>query len=184
MPTTKKLIFNPATAEIELQSVAETIGIEGRVTTFATLPTASTNAGAVYLVEQDTGSILLFNKREAGLYRSNGTAWIEFNDVAAENIEINNSTLGAPQANVQSALDFLATATGAGLSWNDYATRWDVAPTLNKAITGGNVFNYTLGGTTRYRFVPSPYTSTQDIFYSNFNDSTDVLSGAIIGRDS
>jgi hypothetical protein len=67
-----------------------------------------------------------------------------------------------------------------GLTWSDYATRWDDAPTLNAAITGGTVYNYTLDGVTRYRFVPTAYDAASDAFYTAFDGTT--LSGLIVAR--
>jgi len=81
------------------------------------------------------------------------------------------------------ALIASAPAPTPALVWTDYATRWDTAPTLNKAITGGQVFNYTLNGTTRFRFVPTTYDSNLDAFYSGFNNTTDVLSGLLAKRN-
>ena len=68
----------------------------------------------------------------------------------------------------------------AALKWSDLATRWDDAPTLNAAITGGTVYNYTLDGVTRYRFVPTTYDAAADAFYSNFDGTT--LSGLVAAR--
>lgn len=67
-----------------------------------------------------------------------------------------------------------------GISWSQLATTWSTAPTLNTAITGGDVYNYTLNGVTRYRFVPTTYDATQDAFYSEFSNPT--LSGLIVTR--
>lgn len=65
-------------------------------------------------------------------------------------------------------------------TWSYYATTWSVEPNLNSSITGGDVYNYTLKGTTRYRFVPTTYDPTQDAFYSTF--SAGVLSDIIVTR--
>ena len=48
-------------------------------------------------------------------------------------------------------------------------TNWSVTPTLNTAITGGDVYDYTLDWITRYRFVPTTYNPTQDTFYWAFD---------------
>lgn len=69
---------------------------------------------------------------------------------------------------------------GGGADWTYYATTWTVEPSLNTAITGGEVYNYTLNGTTRYRFVPTTYDATQDAFYTTFSNPT--LSGLIVAR--
>ena len=55
--------------------------------------------------------------------------------------------------------------TNLPLSWTDYATRWDVAPTFVSA----SVVQYTLNGVTRYRNIPTPYTASADAFYSDIN---------------
>lgn len=68
------------------------------------------------------------------------------------------------------------------LNWADLATSWDAAPTLNKNITGGAVYNYTFNSVTRYRFVPSTYDPSQDSFYENFDNVTDTLSDLIVSR--
>lgn len=65
-------------------------------------------------------------------------------------------------------------------TWSYLATTWSLAPTLNASITGGDVYNYTLNGVTRYRFVPTTYDATQDAFYSEFSNPT--LSGLIVTR--
>jgi hypothetical protein len=57
-------------------------------------------------------------------------------------------------------------------TWDYLVTNWSVEPTLNTTITGGEVYNYTLNGTTRYRFVPTTYDPTQDAFYGSFNGAT------------
>ena len=47
--------------------------------------------------------------------------------------------------------------------------------TLNNIINitgGGDVYDYTLNGTTRYRFVPTTYNPTQDAFYGSFDGTT------------
>lgn len=66
------------------------------------------------------------------------------------------------------------------LTWSYFATTWSVEPSFNEAITGGDVYNYTLDGTTRYRFVPTVYDATQDAFYSTFSGG--VLSDIIVAR--
>jgi hypothetical protein len=58
-------------------------------------------------------------------------------------------------------------------SWGYLVANWSVIPTLNTAITGGDVYNYELNGILRYRFVPTIYTPTQDAFYTSF-DGTSV----------
>lgn len=67
-------------------------------------------------------------------------------------------------------------------NWGFLVEHWDVAPVINKNITGGAVYNYTYKGVTRYRFVPTTYDSTSDCFYASFNDVTDTLSDPIVCR--
>lgn len=68
------------------------------------------------------------------------------------------------------------------LNWTDLVATWDIAPTLIKAIAGGAVYNYTRNGVTRYRFVPDPYSSVNDSFFSGFDPNTDLLSGLLVSR--
>lgn len=78
-------------------------------------------------------------------------------------------------------MSYVAENMGAsGATWDYYATNWSVAPTLNSSITGGDVYNYTLNGVTRYRFVPTTYDANQDAFYTTFSGG--VLSGIIVTR--
>lgn len=65
-------------------------------------------------------------------------------------------------------------------NWIYLVSTWSTEPTLSASITGGDVYTYTLDGTTRYRFVPTVYNATQDAFYTTF--IAGVLSGLIIAR--
>jgi hypothetical protein len=65
-------------------------------------------------------------------------------------------------------------------TWEYYVTNWTTEPVLLESITGGDVYSYTLDGTTRYRFVPSTYDATQDAFYTSYSSPT--LSGLIVTR--
>lgn len=71
-------------------------------------------------------------------------------------------------------------APGSTTTWSYYATTWSVEPTLNTTITGGTVYDYTLDGTTRYRFVPTVYDATEDAFYTTFGGG--LLTGLIVSR--
>jgi hypothetical protein len=64
--------------------------------------------------------------------------------------------------------------------WSDYVNNWSTAPVSQGVIASGEVFAYTLNGTTRYRLVPSPYTPQNDAFYTTFTSG--VLSGLIVTR--
>ena len=70
--------------------------------------------------------------------------------------------------------------TGASIPWDYYANNWSVEPSFNATITGGDVYDYTLDGTTRYRFVPSPYDPTEDKFYLTFDGVN--LTNLVIAR--
>jgi hypothetical protein len=66
------------------------------------------------------------------------------------------------------------------LDWNYFVTKWSITPTLNTTIISGDIWEYTLSGTTRYRLVPTTYDATQDSFYSTFDGTT--LSDLITSR--
>lgn len=66
------------------------------------------------------------------------------------------------------------------ISWMYLATTWSTEPVFNTSINGGDIYNYTLDGVTRYRFVPDPYNAVQDAFYGSFEAG--VLSGKIAAR--
>lgn len=65
-------------------------------------------------------------------------------------------------------------------NWIYLVSTWSTEPTLSASITGGDVYTYTLDGTTRYRFVPTAYDPAQDAFYTTFTAGT--LSGLIVAR--
>lgn len=83
---------------------------------------------------------------------------------------------GLTEEQVQALIDASSSAT----TWGFYKDHWSVIPTNIATITGGNVWQYTLDGVTRYRFVPSPYDPTQDAFYTTFSSPT--LSGLIVSK--
>lgn len=103
-----KLKFNPLTATLELVGGKGSTIIKDRVATFADLP-AGEDPGTLFVVEQDTGSVLLFNKKEAGIYRWNGTIWEAYTDVGATSIETDDTNIGAGSTNLQNTLEFLNT---------------------------------------------------------------------------
>jgi hypothetical protein len=61
-------------------------------------------------------------------------------------------------------------------TWDYFALNWDEAPTL---ITD-NVYEYTLKGVTRYRYVPSTYDPTLDAFFANWDGEN--VSDLIVAR--
>jgi hypothetical protein len=65
-------------------------------------------------------------------------------------------------------------------SWIYYVSTWDTPPEFLETVTDGSIYRYTQNATIRYRFVPSPYVSSQDAFYSTYNSPN--LSGLIVSR--
>jgi len=65
-------------------------------------------------------------------------------------------------------------------TWSDLVNSWSSAPTVNSSISGGVVWDYQYGGSGYYRFVPEPYDSSLDQFFTGF-DGTD-LTGLIATR--
>ncbi len=81
---------------------------------------------------------------------------------------------------IEGLATFIAENSSSTATWVFYATTWSTEPTLNTSIAGGDVYDYTLDGTTRYRFVPSTYDATEDAFYSTFSGG--LLTGLIVAR--
>lgn len=75
---------------------------------------------------------------------------------------------------------FGSSSSGGAAAWDYYALNWSSTPTLHTALPSGDVWEYTLDSTTRYRLVPATYDPAQDAFYSSF-DGTD-LTGLIAAR--
>jgi hypothetical protein len=79
--------------------------IDGEVSTYAELPPASEHAGEIYIVSTTTG-IPLINRRQAGMYRSDGVAWTLLDvDLQADKVYYSGALTAA---NVADALDELA----------------------------------------------------------------------------
>ena len=53
------------------------------------------------------------------------------------------------------------------ISWGRLVVRWDTPPVFHSQPAGGKIYTYVLEGTTRYRFIPSPYVAVNDAFYSD-----------------
>jgi len=70
-------------------------GIDGNVEFFADLPNVVTFAGQIYVVEKSSG-VWLINRKNAGMYRSNGVDWVamdDFPDVFSDaNFEVFNDS--------------------------------------------------------------------------------------------
>jgi len=85
-PFTRKLDYIPSISEIE--NIARGVTSEGmqysEVRTFADLPMASENAGKIYVVKITTG-VWLVNRKQQGLYRSNGIFWDRIGKVLVAN---------------------------------------------------------------------------------------------------
>jgi len=97
--------FNPLTAQLE---IAESFpsNIRGHVDFFADLPTSAT-IGDQYIVDQDSGSVFTLNKREAGLYRWNGTIWVPSADITTLSIEADDTNIGSGSSQLQAVLDHI-----------------------------------------------------------------------------
>jgi hypothetical protein len=65
-------------------------------------------------------------------------------------------------------------------SWVTLSQTWTQAPILVTAIPGGDVYLYTYGSTSFYRFVPNPYDSMLDQFFSAFSNPN--LTGLLATR--
>lgn len=76
------------------------------VNTFAELPSAGSNNGSTYLVRQSTGSYVL-NRREAGLYFSNGSVWRRLGDIPAffnsDNFQVYDGSDNTKSVNFQTS---------------------------------------------------------------------------------
>jgi hypothetical protein len=158
------------------------------VATYADLPDPTLNTGPTFLVKQTTG-ILFVNRKLAGLYRSDGTAWIYLGDVSTyvdlgteqtvtglkhfENIRVPAASDPLSPVNKEQVEQML-------MSFEYLLINWSVAPSLTAEITNGSVYQYILNSVTRYRFVPTTYDPTQDAFYANFDGTT--LTNLIIRR--
>lgn len=100
------------------------VGWSGEVSTYADLPPAAENTGKVYMVLVTTG-LWLINRKSAGFYHSNGSAWAYIGDypVSAAQVSADSAgsaaavadaadvALAAAIADVNTELDTLATAT-------------------------------------------------------------------------
>jgi hypothetical protein len=84
-----------------------------------------------------------------------------------------------PSSHTHVAAD-ITDLVGGTPTWEYYAANWSTPPSQVASISGGTVWEYTLDGTTRYRFVPDPYDPTDDAFYATFVDPT--LGGLVVSR--
>jgi hypothetical protein len=94
-------------------------------------------------------------------------------------VEAGSSRMARVAMGISTVSSGAATTASTNL-WVYYATTWSTPPSFVGTITGGDVYAYTLDGTTHYRLVPSPYNAGYDAFYSGFSSPT--LSGLIVTR--
>jgi len=60
------------------------------------------------------------------------------------------------------------------LTWGFLVVNWDNPPIFVAAITGYDVYLYTLNGVDRYRSIPDPYINNLDAFWEDF-DGTNLI---------
>jgi len=152
------------------------------------LPDANTYVGRTFEVVENTGSWYLFNRKQSGLYRSNGTDWLLRNNI--DSLLFDNEFVIRDDSDNTKGLGFTLDNLSTGnirkatwqdkdgtvayledviLTWNYLTLNWTSKPVLNTTIASGSVYDYELDGITRYRLVPTQYDATQDAFYSNFD---------------
>lgn len=157
------------------------------VSNYSALPNPTTVPGKFYYVNESQGAKWLSGSLGGtyypkGIYYSNGADW-EFIETPYQstqsevNVGTNTDTFVTPKT----LKDSTQWDTKRDLlTWEYLVANWSVEPSLNTAISGGDVYDYTLNGTTRYRFVPTTYNPTEDAFYESFTSGT--LSGLITTR--
>jgi hypothetical protein len=119
--------------------------IDGEAATFADLPDATEHAGDIYIVHTTTG-LMLINRRQAGMYRSDGTSWSLLDvNLSADKVYY-TGTLASE--NVLDALEELNT-TKAEMIYSSI--------TLNVANSGGDFtsLNDALAYLNNYRLAPN-----------------------------
>lgn len=97
-----------------------------------------------------------------------------------ETNEINSTSILIEPIEYSITLDTIETITSPEYEWIDYIVGWTSTPTYQASITGGSVFLYNMDMGNVYRFVPDPYNSLNDAFYSDFNGSS--LSNFLVSR--
>ncbi|MGD9808892.1 MAG: right-handed parallel beta-helix repeat-containing protein [Deferribacterales bacterium] len=119
--------------------------IDGEAATFADLPAASEHAGDIYIVHATTG-VMLINRRQAGMYRSDGTSWSLLDvNLSADKVYYTGTLTSE---NVLDALEELNTAKAEMI----YSS-----VTLNVANSGGDFasLNDALAYLNNYRLAPN-----------------------------
>lgn len=100
--------------------------------------------------------------------------------IIVQNVQKAVASKTVSASEVEGLATFIVENSSSSTTWVFYATTWSVEPILNTTIAGGDVYDYTLDGTTRYRFVPTTYDATEDAFYTNFGGG--LLTGLIVSR--
>lgn len=103
--------FNPFTGNLDITGGSNTSIIDGRVSTFADLPTASLNADTIYVVETTTG-VPFINRNVAGMYYSDGVSWTRMPEsIQSDRVIYDNNTSGLTATDIQAAVDELAASS-------------------------------------------------------------------------
>lgn len=118
------LIYDPENAALRVmfsddsKSSAGSV-IDGEAATYADLPEASEHTGEIYIVQKTTG-VYLINRKQAGMYRSDGSVWnlLDVN-LQADKVYYAGTVAGAD--NVQDALNAVQTLLGGKLGTSDTA---------------------------------------------------------------
>jgi hypothetical protein len=111
--------------------------------------------------------------------------WNDLNDLiikssSGEDVIATESLLASISGNLQDQIDTIANDTSR-LKWVDLVNTWTAEPT-EAAYSGGDgqVFEYTYGTTTLYRFVPTVYDTASDQFFVTYSNPN--LSGLVATR--
>lgn len=137
-----------------------------QVDTFADLPAANTKTDKIYVVEQASGDWYTFNRKDAGLYHSNGVTWTKLNNIPyyfdSGNFRIQDSIDSSKQ--LAHNIAAFTTGTTRTVTWQD------------KNITVAGINNETFTGTTNFSNTRTTGTktvsSTGSILIFNTADET------------
>ena len=120
-----------------------------------------------------------------GIVKVNSIEYYNFNNLADSWYSPNASV------NWNNSITANLAASNRSLSWTDYATRWSSVPTSvvsdgsgSDGTVSGNIKAYVLNSVTRYRFIPTTYSSASDAFYSNYTSATKTVSNIIVARNN
>lgn len=115
--------------------------ITGTVATYAELPLASGYTGKYYIVDAATGTWILGTKKNAGIYKSNGTTWI-YIDSVPETTSLSDGTTVITGTNI------ILQGTNGVTTTTDTANNKIVisAPSALSSLSGTNTGDITLAG--------------------------------------